>query len=258
MASVRMNSINNNGVASVLQHRSRSSRKMEKIVFSFLAAYVAFSMISEVIDNGPLLMEGSMPISAQEEVSFNRILMNMKDDLDKDDAASENGDKNEVKLSSMIKDNVADANSPVQSATKETPLFWHVPKAGGTAIQHLYWCMGLTLANEVGANPKFGKHETTVLEAFRPWKHLSHKVVNVDTTTYKGLMRAKAMNLLGANEMDADNYLHQMFDVKPEADLVLSGEFQLSAQLLYSPTHKARVFGLFRHRKWLQCIQEIE
>ncbi|KAL7469749.1 hypothetical protein ACHAXS_010016 [Conticribra weissflogii] len=154
-----------------------------------------------------------------------------------------------VQLPSFIEDNIADVDSHLMPPQMETPLFWHVPKAGGTAIQHLYWCMGLTLANEVGANPKFKRHNKKDVEAFQPWKNLPNRVVNVDTTTKKGLMRAASMHLLGAHNENIDYTNVENFnkDTVPETELVLSGEFQLSVDLLYSPQHKARVFGLFRH-----------
>mmetsp|Transcript_21194 Transcript_21194/g.44389 ORF Transcript_21194/g.44389 Transcript_21194/m.44389 type:complete len:484 (-) Transcript_21194:133-1584(-) len=154
-----------------------------------------------------------------------------------------------VQLPSFIEDNVADVDSPLMPPQMETPLFWHVPKAGGTAIQHLYWCMGLTLANEVGANPKFKRHDKHAIEAFQPWKKLPNRVVNVDTTTKKGLMRAASMHLLGTHDENIDYTNVENFskDTVPETELVLSGELQLSVDLLYSPQHKARVFGLFRH-----------
>mmetsp|Transcript_23955 Transcript_23955/g.49614 ORF Transcript_23955/g.49614 Transcript_23955/m.49614 type:complete len:568 (+) Transcript_23955:305-2008(+) len=148
-----------------------------------------------------------------------------------------------------ISSNVADMNTPLQPRQLETPLFWHVPKAGGTAVQHLYWCMGLTLANEVGGNPKFKKDASKYVEVFQPWDHLPNKVVNVDTTTYKGLLRAKSMNLLGTHDKYIDYTKRENYekDMVPKMDLILTGEFQLTAEMLYSEKHKARVFGFFRH-----------
>ena len=40
----------------------------------------------------------------------------------------------------------------------ETPLFWHIPKPGGTTAKSMYECLGMTMVNRAGADPRFGHH----------------------------------------------------------------------------------------------------
>eukprot|EP00970_Alexandrium_tamarense_P003368 scaffold529_cov196-Alexandrium_tamarense.AAC.64 len=122
----------------------------------------------------------------------------------------------------------------MQSNSKEdVPLFFHIPKAAGTAIQNLYWCMGLTLANEVGANEKFAHNKDTKLLEFQPFHSLDYHVVNVDTTSRNGILRAKNMGLVSSTD--------------PAVDVVVSGEINYAAQNLFDEGHKGRVVAMFRH-----------
>lgn len=133
-------------------------------------------------------------------------------------------------LSSLV-----DVNDPVQGRDVETPFFWHVPKSGGTTLQRLYWCMGSTIANEVGVNPKF-KYVMDDIVSFNPWSGNPGKVVNVDVCTHDGILDAKKRGFLSPTNPD-----------QPELDFVSTSEFHDAAKNLYSPDHKARMFALFRH-----------
>jgi len=129
---------------------------------------------------------------------------------------------------------LADAISPREPS--ETPFFWHVPKSGGTTLQRLYWCMGSTIANEVGVNSKFGVEsgELSDLVSFSPWKDNPGKVVNVDVSTHEGILKAKNRG-----------FLTERF--QPQVDFVSTSEFQFASMMLFTPNHKARMFALFRH-----------
>lgn len=63
--------------------------------------------------------------------------------------------------------------------------------------------MGQTLANRMGGMARFGHHEDTEIEIFQPFKaHPSTKMVNVDVTNTKGIMRAKEMGLIASGKVD--------------------------------------------------------
>lgn len=137
---------------------------------------------------------------------------------------------------SEIQGSLANVNDPIQGRDSETPFFWHVPKSGGTTLQRLYWCMGSTIANEVGVNPKFGvEHgQFSSFVAFSPWKDNPGKVVNVDVCTHEGILEAKNRGFLTKPG-------------QPHLDFVSTSEFQFASMMLFSPNHKARMFALFRH-----------
>jgi len=139
-----------------------------------------------------------------------------------------------VSISSDYTNHLLNINDPPSES--DTALFWHVPKSGGTNIQRLYWCMGSTIANEVGVNPKFGKYEgpQSELVAFSPWDDNPGKVVNVDVATHSGILEAKQRGFL-------------VKEGQPHVDFVSTSEFNFASAMLFSPDHKARVFGLFRH-----------
>jgi hypothetical protein len=112
-------------------------------------------------------------------------------------------------------------------------------QAGGTAIQNLYWCMGLTLANEVGGNPTLLQRKNVpadVLTVFQPWHKRGNyaKVINVDVTTHKGIANAKKIGFLTK-------------EGQPHTDFVSSSLFHVVSMRLFNPRHKARMFALFRH-----------
>lgn len=55
----------------------------------------------------------------------------------------------EIQLKPSISENLASLEDPTSEF--ETAVFWHIPKAGGTAIENLYAiCSKLVVANEVG------------------------------------------------------------------------------------------------------------
>jgi len=139
-------------------------------------------------------------------------------------------------LPKEIDANLMDVTNPFSDGSS-TAFFWHVPKCGGTTLQRLYWCMGFTLANEVGANPKFGYNERDDLIAFRPWDNNPGQVVNVDVSSHEGIMNAKKKGFL-VNSLDPSH---------PHVDLISTTEFQFASMMLYTPEHQGRMFALFRH-----------
>jgi hypothetical protein len=84
----------------------------------------------------------------------------------------------------------------------ETPLFWHIPKSGGTTAKRLYQCMGRTLAHRVGGDPRFGHDKDTEIKVFEPHGGKDWKVVNVDTTIRSGIVKAGRMGLVQSGMAD--------------------------------------------------------
>jgi hypothetical protein len=131
--------------------------------------------------------------------------------------------------------NLVNVGQPfTKSPANITPFFWHVPKCGGTSLQRLYWCMGMSIANEVGGNPKFAQSvDRSSLQAFKPWTDNPGRVVNVDVSTHQGIMDAGRRGFLG----DAE---------QAEVDFISTSEFTFAYSMLYSENHRARMFALFR------------
>jgi len=147
-------------------------------------------------------------------------------------AETSNGPNESIELPKSIQSNLVDVSEGA-GQTSFTPFFWHIPKCAGTAIQNLYFCMGLTLANQVGANPKFKHNEETTLVEFKPWKRYDWSVINVDTTTRAGILRAQELGLVSSKD--------------PKVDLVVSGEFESVVSHLFDKTNRGKVFAMFRH-----------
>jgi len=137
------------------------------------------------------------------------------------------------RLPSEIQDNLANVNDPAQDKGSETPFFWHIPKSGGTTLQRMYFCMGFTLANEVGGNSKFDSDRSKI-DVISPWSDNPGKVINVDVTSQEGITEAKNRGFLTQTP-------------HPHLDLVSSQEFKFAATTLFSPEHNGRMFALFRH-----------
>ena len=135
-------------------------------------------------------------------------------------------------IPSWLRSNLADVNSADECNDSDTPFYWNIPESGGTAIQNLYWCIGLTLANELGSNPKFYSEDTRLVK-FLPFKSKEWSVINVDTSTKEGILRAKDLGLV--------------FSKNPSVDLVVSSHFRLATKELFDSNHKAKVFAIFRH-----------
>ena len=142
----------------------------------------------------------------------------------------------------------------------ETPIFWHIPKVssfkhkwcpsannlfnrcfsastnhkqcGGTTAKRFYGdCLQLTLANRLGASPKYGHDKDTSILAFEPFPNSKQKLVNVDTTTEEGILRAKEMGLAASHA----------------ADMVFTSDINFASQNLFDRMNKGRVFAFFRH-----------
>jgi len=121
--------------------------------------------------------------------------------------------------------NVAEIND--HGRRKATPVFWHVPKAGGTTVHDLVAdCLHYIVAAEVGI---LGGHDDdTELETV----HVDGRnYVNVDTTTIPGILHAQQLGFA---------------NVQP-ADVVFTSYLHESTTALFTPDHPAALFTLLRH-----------
>ena len=125
--------------------------------------------------------------------------------------------------------NLADA-SQIECHDTDVPFYWNIPESGGTTIQNLYMCMGLTIANELG---KVAYINETKLIKFLPFHGMEWPVLNVDTSTKEGILRAKNLGLVSSTN--------------PSVDIVVSLHLRFAAQELFNSHRKGKVFTIFRH-----------
>lgn len=141
--------------------------------------------------------------------------------------------KGEEAIPSWLQYNLADVNSSDECDDSDIPFYWNIPESAGVTIQNLYWCIGLTLANELGTNPKFLYGKDTNLVKFLPFKGKEWSVLNVDTSTKEGILRAKDLGLA--------------FSKHPSVDLLVSSHLRFATKELFDRHHKAKIFAIFRH-----------
>jgi hypothetical protein len=113
----------------------------------------------------------------------------------------------------------------------DTPLFWHIPKSGGTTAKSMYQCLGMTIANRAGTLPQFGHDHDEDLIAFRPFGKRGPFYINADTTTKSGILRAGELGLVPSGL----------------ADIIVTNSPQFAVSHLYDEDHKGRAFATFRH-----------
>jgi len=129
----------------------------------------------------------------------------------------------------LLDENFASLMDPPDSLT-DTALFFHIPKAGGSAMEYMYgFCYELTLATEVGGNPDYVQGiDPSQLSVFTTdW---GVEMINVESTTLDGLDRAKKLHLAESGLVDVifTSYVHQ-------------------AAKVFSPDYRGRVFTIMRH-----------
>ena len=112
---------------------------------------------------------------------------------------------------------------------KETVLFWHVHKSGGTTVKGIYRCMDQTIASRLP--PSISHTEDKELIAFEPFGQRGGKFVNVDMTTRSGMLRAERMGLVASGK----------------ADMLFTMDVNFAGEHLYDKQHKGRIVSLFRH-----------
>lgn len=115
----------------------------------------------------------------------------------------------------------------------EVPVFWHVPRSGGSLIINTAaYCMDLTQASNVGAliSPELEAYDeiTTVVDT-----DTGAKFLNVDTTSPQGMLKAR--NKKG----DLASY--------PDLDLIITPYILDAAEMLLNHENKGRMFVMMRH-----------
>jgi hypothetical protein len=135
-----------------------------------------------------------------------------------------------IKLTELS--NFAESWLPFDS--KMVPIFWHIPKAGGSSVKDAIGsCHRHIMATEFGVTDGHGADtEIAIVYPKAPGGAVGDRspFVNVDTTTVAGIARAKQMGF-------ADSGLAQCV-VTP---------FLWEANELFTQTAKGRLFAVFRH-----------
>ena len=105
------------------------------------------------------------------------------------------------------------------------PIFWHIPKAGGTSVQDFTTrCLKLVGASEVGR-----EHQDETLFIFE--EHDRSQFVNVDTTHRDGLEHAKNVGFVGSGI----------------AQIIFTGNIFESATYLFDQWNQGSAFTIMRH-----------
>ena len=115
---------------------------------------------------------------------------------------------------------------------RQTAIFWHIPKSGGTTAKRLYECLGQTLANRLGADPRFKHDKDEEIVVFQPFETQPEiNFVNVDTTSKGGIDRAARLGLVKSHK----------------ADMIFTSDINYASMNLFDPTHQGRIYSLFRN-----------
>lgn len=111
-----------------------------------------------------------------------------------------------------------------------TPLFFHVPRTGGSTIQDLLaFCLEIVTASEVGVVDGHDQDDELQLISRDGWG--GSMFVNVDTTSIEGIDRASELDF-------ADSGL---------AEMVITSFVPQASNALFNADNRASVFSLFRH-----------
>ena len=109
----------------------------------------------------------------------------------------------------------------------ELPVFWHVPKCGGTTLQDLLMhCFGLVGANEIGAAYVKDAPPLNVVKLEN-----GNRYVNVDMSNPAGITHAKEMG----------------FAQSGLANIIMTSWLDQTAAVFDDNEHKGRCFTLLRH-----------
>ena len=123
-----------------------------------------------------------------------------------------------------------DRNSIINSEDKETAIFWHIAKSGGTTVKTLYKCMRKVMTVRVGTDSKWGHDIEEELVIFEPGS-TGMLTVNADTLSPSGIIKAAEMGLVESHLVD----------------IIVTTNINYAIDHLYSPDHKGIAFALFRH-----------
>jgi len=128
----------------------------------------------------------------------------------------------------LLDASLADVTEPYQKG-KDTALFWHVPKSGGTTVKdYIGTCFDMVMAttSRVGITQELMNADE--LEVVRMPSGRSY--VNVDMTSTTGITRAKELGLASSGLTD-----------------IIVAPLLYDGSNLFDPEHRGRMFALFRH-----------
>ena len=109
----------------------------------------------------------------------------------------------------------------------DLPVFWHVPKSGGTTLQDLLMhCVGMVGANEIGGTYA---NDTPPLEVIQ--LENGNRYVNVDMASPNGIAHAKEMG----------------FGSSGLANVVMTSWLTQTSSVFENTDYKGRCFTLLRH-----------
>jgi len=114
----------------------------------------------------------------------------------------------------------------------DLPVFWHIPKAGGSTIKDIMGaCHRFVMATESGvADGHDQDTEIAIVKIPRRPGQDPTPFVNVDPTTVEGLQRASAMGLAQSRLAN-----------------VMVTQFIYDANDIFDHAHRGRLFTVFRH-----------
>jgi len=140
----------------------------------------------------------------------------------------------EIEIPAYINNNLIDKSEYFQLRNDNevrlstiTPFYWHVAKAGGTAIKYHYArCYTIITASEMGNNGHEHDEYLGIVHANGSTNHM-----NVDTSLLDGILRAKELYLV-------QSHIPQ---------LIYSPLFDESTQHLFDQDNQGIMFAMFRH-----------
>lgn len=107
-----------------------------------------------------------------------------------------------------------------------TPFYWHVAKAGGTAVQNLYLkCYTLITASEIGYKDHEDEDFLRIVHANGSTNHM-----NVDVSSIHGIKHAQGLHLV-------QSHIPQ---------LIFTPLFDESSEFLFDEENKGIMFAMFR------------
>jgi hypothetical protein len=128
----------------------------------------------------------------------------------------------------IISSNFADLTEPYSIQGGDLPIYWHIPKSGGTAIEDILGnCFGLVVAKQEG---RHGHESDTDLMLVESEDGITY--ANVDVSTPDGIKHAQSMGLIDELIVDVamTSYINEIAEImKPESN------------------HRGRCFTIIRH-----------
>ena len=112
-------------------------------------------------------------------------------------------------------------------AATDTPVFFHIPRAGTSIKAILSGCLGLIMATDAGTRNGHDRDRTARVVNMPK----GGRYVNVDTTTLPGLQRAADMGLVQSQL----------------ADVIVTPHFYTAVTTLFDQGNRARMFTTIRH-----------